>query len=103
MPYDGPGSGDIILQQLLLIVPLQLIYAFILYLFAKREGRWGVQVALAMVPVVGMVWFGIYMLRMQLRVLDRLNALEASRDAAGSGPADVDALRRLRDQGELRR
>jgi hypothetical protein len=103
MPETSLTLGELIIRQSLLALPVQLVYAFILYLFAKREGRWGVQVVLALIPFVGFFWFGLYMLRMQLRVLNRLNALEARLDQRGHSAPDPAALRRMSGLGSIPR
>jgi hypothetical protein len=61
---------------------IQAIYAVIVYQFAKRQhiGPWAPTLG-TLIPLIGFIVFLIFILWTQLRVLDRLNALEGG--AAG--------------------
>ncbi|MGD2132386.1 MAG: hypothetical protein PVI23_06295 [Maricaulaceae bacterium] len=74
---SGPGPGPSFILQLLPLVILQYIGSFVLYLYHVRERKVGAGFFLSLIPLIGYFWLPITFIRVQLRVLNRLNALEA--------------------------
>lgn len=71
--------NDNLLIQLIPAIIFSLIYAVIVYAVARRRrlNPWPWTIA-TLIPVIGMIVAGVFLLLSFLSVLDRLNALEAA-------------------------
>lgn len=75
--------NDNLLIQLIPAIIFSLVYAVIVYAVARRRrlNPWPWTIA-TLIPVIGMIVAGVFLLLSFLSVLDRLNALEAAAGTA---------------------